>query len=84
MEKKTKLAAIIATIGGACALCCTVPILGVMSLIGLGSLEAFFCENAFVFWGGIGLAASGVAYLVYKVFAASCGQACAVACGCKS
>lgn len=80
---KTKLAAIVASIGGLCALCCVLPIAGMM---GLGALEAFFCDSPFAFWMGIGLMTAGLGYLLLKLKKKwNCSApACATSCDCKA
>lgn len=82
---KTKIAAFVAGIGGLCALCCVVPVAG---FLGLGALEAFFCDSPWAVGMGIGLMILGLSYLVYKYWRGACGSACttlscAVGCGNK-
>lgn len=83
---KNKIAATIAAIGGLCALCCVVPIAG---LIGLGALEAFFCDSPLAIAMGVALMIGGLGYLGYqywKGFSAkpSGAASCSTGCGCKS
>ena len=82
---KTKIAAVISTIGGLCALCCVVPIAG---FLGLGALEAFFCDSPWAIGMGVGLMTVGLGYLGYKYWKGFCGTeklsaTCDIGCGCK-
>ncbi len=82
---KTKMAAFITTIGGLCALCCVVPIAG---FLGLGALEAFFCDSPWAIGMGVGLITVGLSYLGYKFWKGFCvsdklGASCSIGCGCK-
>lgn len=79
---KTKLIAIIGGVGALCVLCCTLPI---MAFLGLGSLEAFFCENKFIQGAGIFLIGGATFLLARKIFQnINLVNSCAVDCGCKS
>ncbi len=83
---KNKIAAIVAGVGGLCALCCVVPIMG---FIGLGALEAFFCDSPWAIAMGVGLMAAGLGYLGYKYVKGFCSKkttiaSCSIGCGCKN
>lgn len=82
---KTKLAAFLTAVGGLCALCCVVPIAG---FLGLGALEAFFCDSPWAIGMGIGLMTVGLSYFGYKAWKGFCGSqkiaaTCGIGCGCK-
>jgi hypothetical protein len=82
---KTKFAAIITGIGGLCVLCCVVPIAG---FLGLGALEAFFCDSPWAIGMGAGLMTVGFSFLGYRLWKGFCAktsvvQSCAIGCGCK-
>jgi hypothetical protein len=80
---KTKIAALVAAVGGLCALCCVLPIAG---FIGLGALEAFFCDNPYAIWMGVGLMVVGFGALGYRLWKWTCGTvgSCDVSCRCKA
>lgn len=83
---KTKIAAIITTLGGLCALCCVLPIAG---FLGLGALEAFFCDSPWAIGMGVGLMTLGLGYLAFKAWKGFCqktssGPSCSIGCGCKT
>ena len=83
---KTKIAGIVAAVGGLCALCCVVPIMG---FIGLGALEAFFCDSPWAIGMGVGLMTIGLGYLGFKYWKGFCakrqdGVNCSIGCGCKT
>lgn len=82
---KTKIAVAITAVGGLCALCCIVPIAG---FIGLGALEALFCDSPWAIGMGFGLMAIGISYLVYKYWKGFCSKtelasSCSIGCSCK-
>jgi len=82
---KIKIASLMTAIGGLCALCCVVPIAG---FLGLGALEAFFCDSLWAKGLGIGLMFIGIGYLGYKFWKKSCantttGSSCSIGCECK-
>ncbi len=68
---KNRIAVIIAAIGGFCALCCVVPIAG---SIGLGALEAFFCDSPLAIGTGVVLMAGGLGYLGSKYLKGFCSK----------
>jgi hypothetical protein len=79
---KSRVIAVVGSLGFLCALCCSLPIL---ALVGLGSIEALFCDNAFLKWSGIALASGAAGYFVWKAgrrFGAG-NASCSVACSCK-
>ena len=83
---KMKLAAAIGTIGGLCALCCVVPIAG---FLGLGALEAFFCDSPWAIGMGVGLMVGGFGLVGFRLWKKSCAtssgfNSCAVGCGCSA
>ncbi len=82
---KTKIAAAVATVGGLCALCCVLPIAG---LLGLGALEAFFCDSPWAIGMGVGLMTLGLGALAFQLWKRKCGSAtnasCAIGCGCRA
>lgn len=82
---KIKIASLITAVGGLCALCCVLPIAG---FLGLGALEAFFCDSPWAKGLGIGLMTIGLGYLSFKFWRPSCikagiGSRCSIGCGCK-
>jgi len=82
---KTKIATAITTIGGLCALCCVVPIAG---FLGLGAVEAFFCDSPWALGMGIGLMAIGIGVLIHRYWKDRCltssiSSSCSVSCGCR-
>lgn len=82
---KNNIAAIVASVGGLCALCCVLPIAG---FLGLGALEAFFCDSPWAKALGFGLMALGIGYLGYKYLKRICSNSkfissCSIGCGCK-
>ena len=78
---KNKIAALVGTFGGLCALCCVVPIAG---FLGLGALEAFFCDSPWAIGMGVGLMTAGFGYLALEFLRKRKGGAssCAIGCGC--
>ncbi len=82
-DKKSKLIGIIGGVGGLCVLCCSLPVLG---LLGLGTLEAFFCENQLLQGMGITLVAGSLIYFVTKFYkrAKVGANSCSINCGCKT
>lgn len=78
---KNKLATVVGTFGGLCALCCTFPILGIL---GFGSFEAIFCENETLRWLGILIAVGAFGYLLYTKFLRSgcSSNYCVAKCSC--
>lgn len=80
-QLKSKVLAGIGVIGGLCAICCTLPIMG---LVGLGAYEALFCENVWLQIGGAGLALGAIVYFLKKGFKRGCSKTtCATSCGCQ-
>lgn len=77
-DYKSKLIGFIGGAAALCALCCTLPVLGI---IGLGALEAYFCENVVLKWGGIILAGAAALYFLAKKYRSV--ASCATNCGCK-
>ena len=79
---KTKLIALVGGAGALCALCCSIPIMG---LLGFGALEALVCENDFLQGMGITIAVIAAGFLVWRKFRSqrSSGQMCAINCGCN-
>ncbi len=82
----TRVAAAITAVGGLCALCCVIPIAG---FLGLGALEAFFCDSPWAIGMGIGIMTIGLALLAFKYYKGSCAKSaiaanCSVGCGCNA
>ena len=82
----TKIASLIATLGGLCLLCCAIPVMGIL---GLGALEVFFCESPIAKAMGYGFMAIGLGFLGYKYVVGFCsksvvGKSCAIGCGCSN
>jgi hypothetical protein len=78
---KTKCSAWLGGIGALCFLCCSFPVLGLM---GLGSIEAIFCENQYLKW--IGIFFMGIATVLFLSKLSKEGykvKACSLDCGCK-
>lgn len=81
-DKKSKLIGIIGGAGALCLLCCSLPVLG---LLGLGAIEAYFCENEILKGMGITLVAGSVIYFVYEFYKTRTGiSSCSINCSCKA
>lgn len=82
---KSKVAGAIGAVGGLCALCCVLPIAG---FIGLGSLEAFFCDSPWAIAMGIVLMVVGFGALGLRMWRKKCStsrvSSCSIGCGCKA
>ncbi|MGE0632981.1 MAG: hypothetical protein AB7O96_11270 [Pseudobdellovibrionaceae bacterium] len=80
---KTKLIALAGGAGALCALCCTLPIMG---LLGFGAIEALVCENDFLQGMGVTIAVVAAVLLLRKRFRTQSNrtQMCAINCGCNA
>ena len=78
---KDKTIAVVGGLGALCVACCTLPILAV---IGLGSIEAYFCENEMLKGMGITLVVGSILYFIVRKFGSKSENACAINCGCKN
>ncbi|MBL7546242.1 MAG: hypothetical protein JNL11_20650 [Bdellovibrionaceae bacterium] len=78
---KTKLITTVGGLGALCVMCCTLPIMG---LLGLGTIEAFFCENKYIQWFGVFLIGGAVFLLLARKFKSiSLFNSCSIDCGCN-
>lgn len=78
---KDKTIALAGGLGVLCIACCTLPIL---ALVGLGSIEAYFCENEMLKGMGITLAVGSTLYFIFKKLRSKSANACSINCGCKT
>jgi len=78
---KTKWIAIIGGTGALCILCCTIPIMG---FLGLGTLEAFFCESKIMQSLGYFTLGAAISTLILKKLQQKTNaMSCSIECGCK-